>query len=95
MTRYRRQDVRRAVEGKSGGIRKSRKEVNLRIYLNGKRVGRVTVPKGRGPLHPTTAKKIRDQLKLNPDEFREFVRCPLTGPDYEERLRDLQAKDII
>ena len=95
MTRYRKQDVRRAVESKSGGIRKSRKEVNLRIYLDGKRVLRVTVPKGRGRLHPRTAGKIRDQLKLDPEQFQRLVKCPLTGPGYEQILRDKQAADVI
>ncbi len=95
MTRHTKQDVRRAVERKSGGIRKSRKEVNLRLYLDEKRVGRVTVPKGRGPLHPRTAAKIRDQLKLTRDEFLEFVKCDLTGPGYEHRLREKLAEDVI
>lgn len=95
MKRHAKQDVRRAVEAKSGGTRKSTKEDNFRIYVDGKRVGRVTVPKGRGPLHPRTAGRIRDQLKLTPDEFREFVKCPLTGADYELLLRGKVAAGLI
>jgi hypothetical protein len=95
MKRHTKQDVRRAIEAKSGGIRKTAKEENLRIYVDGKRIGRVTVPKGRGALHPRTAGKIRDQLKLTADDFSDFVRCPMTGADYEQLLRDKVGAGLI
>jgi hypothetical protein len=51
------------------------------------RVTRVTVPRGRKPLPPKTARSIARQLLLEPEDFAALVSCTLSGADYVILLR--------
>jgi hypothetical protein len=63
-------------------------EFNGWYYYNGKKVARVTVPKGRKFLPPKTYKSIANQLKLTVEQFDSFLDCPLDRNKYENILKD-------
>jgi len=71
------------------------KERNAWFELDGKRILRVTMPKGRGPLPPGTARAIQDQVKLSTHEYTELIRCPLKGKDYEAIIREKMQRDLL
>ena len=62
-------------------------ELNGWFILNGKKVARITVPKGRKFIPPGTYKTMAKQLKLNIAEFDDLLECPLKKEKYEEILR--------
>ncbi|MCX7011948.1 MAG: hypothetical protein NTW86_05170 [Candidatus Sumerlaeota bacterium] len=65
----------------------SGKERNGWYELDGRKILRVTMPKGRGPLPTGTANSIRNQVKLTVEEFGDLLQCPLSGTDYEAIVR--------
>lgn len=66
----------------------SGKENNRWVVLDGKKVLRVTYPKGHsGDVKPLTLKSIREQMKLEKEDFEQFVECKMSGADYEVHLR--------
>ena len=71
------------------------KEANGWFELDGRKILRVTVPKGRGDLAFGTARSIRDQLKLSNSQFADLANCPLSGKDYEEIIRGKVAQAIL
>ena len=64
-------------------FRKKSKEFNGWFFLNGKKVARITVPKGRKFLPPKTYKSMANQLKLSTPEFDDLLECPLDKKQYE------------
>ncbi len=82
-------DATRAIENKlPGAIQGTGKERNCWAVLDGRKVLRVTYPKvHRGDLKPGTRNSIRKQLRLEPNEFEQFLDCSMTSTDYESHLR--------
>ena len=79
-----------ALDTKIPGDKRSGKEMNCWIKIEGRKVTRVTYPKQhRGDIPIGTLRSIRNQLKLNNKQFDDFVECPMTRTDYENHLRNL------
>ena len=83
-------DVNHAIETKVPGERRLRSEAHYWCILDGKRLFRVTIPKVHSvsSVPPGTLNQIVKSLKLSKPQFGEFVRCPMTGGDYEAFLRE-------
>nr|BAL54675.1 hypothetical protein HGMM_F17E10C05 [uncultured Acetothermia bacterium]BAL58339.1 hypothetical protein HGMM_OP1C034 [Candidatus Acetothermum autotrophicum] len=89
--------VRKAVERKAGAehvVIRNTGEMQAWIIVDGKRVTRVTIPHGRGPLKKGTAKSICNSLKLNTKQCTDFIQCPMSGKDYIKVLRQ-KIKDGV
>jgi hypothetical protein len=86
---YNKQEVAHAIETKLRSKPRSKTENNVWYILDGKKVLRVTYPHGRGVLPHGTANNIISQLKLDKSQFKELVKCPLSGSDYEKIIRSL------
>jgi hypothetical protein len=71
------------------------KERNAWYELDGRKILRVTVPKGHGDLPRGTANAIRNQLKLSMQEYRGLIQCPLTGRDYEQIVRKKMDRGLL
>ena len=56
--------------------------------LNGRRVARITIPKGRKEVPPGTYGSMARQLKLSKPQFGDLLACPLKRPGYEAILRE-------
>jgi hypothetical protein len=63
--------------------------------LDGKKQLRVTIPRGRGDIHPKTCTSIKNQLHLRTDEFRDLVSCRLTDTGFESLIREKIKKGLI
>ena len=82
-------ELTRALEGKVGLQFRTGRERNAWYVLDGKRVLRVTAPKThKGAVLPGTADQIRKNLKLTTPQFKDLIACPISGPDYEQIIRD-------
>ncbi len=78
------------------------KKLNLRVrstghhygwlVVNGKKILRVHYSHGKGDISRKIENKIRGQLKLSQENFKELVDCPLT---YEDYIRLLKQKGFI
>jgi hypothetical protein len=69
---------------------RSTKERFAKFVYNDVIILTTSVPKGKGDLR--VSDQFRKQLKLNENQFREAVRCPLGYDEYIKHLRDI---DII
>jgi hypothetical protein len=54
---------------------------------SGRKILRVHFSHGRGDLPGRVADKIRSQLKLSENDFRELINCPLSLPGYVAILK--------
>ena len=57
--------------------------------LGQRRLFRIIIPKSHRDWGVKTKAHILRQTKLTPDEFDELVRCPMTGPQFEARAREV------
>lgn len=92
------QQVRKAVETKPGaGNVKIRGtgEMQAWIIVDGKKVARVTIPHGKGPLKKGTAKNICNSLKLSTKQCVDFIQCPMSGKEYIELLRQKIQEGLL
>jgi hypothetical protein len=55
---------------------------------NGRKILRVHFSHGKGDLPGRVTDKIRSQLKLSQNDFRELIDCPLSLPDYVDILKE-------
>jgi len=62
------------------------------FYYKGELVVRSRVPHRRGELKGNLPHYVRQQLKLNEDQFRDICRCT---KEYEDYLEILTQKDLI
>lgn len=60
------------------------KEHNGWFRLDGKKITRITVPKGRKFIPPKTYKSMAKQLKLEVDQFDELLECSLKIEGYRK-----------
>lgn len=74
-----------------------KKELRGWYYLDGRKRLRVTVPKEHGmtTLKKGTTKGIVRQLRVSNTEFDALYECPMEGPDYEEKIRELIEEGIL
>lgn len=80
-------DVKRRCEKKLDIEFRSGKEFNGWFILNGLKVARLTVPKGKKPIPPKTYQSMASQLKIAVTEFDELLECPLGREEYEEIIK--------
>ena len=88
----------RVLEEKLGLDFRKGKERTAWYRLGGKKVLRVTAPKVKGgssSIAKGTANQIRNQLKLDSQQLRELVSCPISGADYAEIIREKQAQGLL
>lgn len=84
-------EVTRAIENKVPGPACNSKERHRWAVIDGKKVTRVTFPKTKASdIKVGTLRSIRDQLRLTSRQFEDFVHCRMTGPQYQELLRQTQ-----
>ena len=62
-------------------------EYNGWFILDGRKVARITVPKGRKFIPQGTYGNMARQLKLTVSQFDELLDCPLKKPRFEQILR--------
>ncbi|MBF0476927.1 MAG: hypothetical protein HQK59_14080 [Deltaproteobacteria bacterium] len=82
------QDIRNACENKLKIPFKDGKELNGCFRLDGKKIARITVPKGRKTIPPKTYKAMALGLRLSVDQFDQLIECTLKKADYERILRN-------
>ena len=58
------------------------------LVVNGKKILRVHYSHGKGDIPEKVVNKIRGQLKLAQNDFKELVSCPLRYDDYLKILKD-------
>jgi len=61
-------------------------------YLEGKKLIRFKVPKGRGTISIGFQKEIENTSKLSKEDFELLIKCPMTGSDYEKKMKEFQGK---
>lgn len=92
MSIWKKSRVKSTLENKLGIVFKAGKELNGWFIYKGKKILRVTIPKGRGDLKPKTQEDIRSKLRLNEKNFDTLNNCPLRLKGFIEILR---AKNVI
>lgn len=89
-------EVTRAYEQKLGLDFRSGKERNAWYILEGRQLYRLTIPhQHSGKIKPKMLSKMIRQSKLNKAEFSALVNCPMSGADYEARIRDLIRRGLL
>ena len=61
--------------------------------LDGKKLFRVTIPNAHSSWGPPVQKALFRNTRLSAEEFDDLVRCPMSGPQYAERARELFAEE--
>ncbi|MEW6265561.1 MAG: hypothetical protein AB1641_21010 [Thermodesulfobacteriota bacterium] len=83
---YHTADVKRICENKLKIAFRHGHEFNGWFELNGIKMARITIPKGRKPIPPKTYKSMSMQLKLTVEQFDRLLECPLSLDQYQEIL---------
>jgi len=79
--------IRNSILNKTPNDSRTGKEVNVWVIIDGKKRFRIQLPKGRGQCKEGTANSIFNQSKLDtPDEFKDLIKCPMTGTDYVRKI---------
>lgn len=55
--------------------------------VDGKKVARITVSRGRKPIPPHIYRSMAGQLLLSVPDFDAFLDCTLGGEDYQTKIR--------
>lgn len=77
---------------KLGMVIKNTGDRHAKFYEGGKLILTTMRSFGSGNLDGNIPHKIRTQMKLNEDQFKRLIDCPLQRPEYVEILK---AKKII
>jgi hypothetical protein len=64
-------------------------------YLDGKKTNRFTIPKGRGTITPGYQKAIEKKSRLNNEDFERLIICPMGGPEYDDKMRELVRNRLL
>ena len=88
--RYTRAEVKRALDKLAKQRIKGGKELRFFYVLDGKKMWKVWYPKGRGRIGTGTVGRIRDKLRVNPQQFEALARCPWRGSHYDRHIRQLR-----
>ena len=86
-TKYNTQQVKTICENKLGIAFRATKEFNGWYILDGKKVCRITVPKGKKKIPKGTYQSMAKQLKLTTDQFDNLLDCPLDNQGYIKILK--------
>jgi len=65
------------------------------FYVDGKKLIRFKVPKGRGQITPGYQKEIRNTSRLDRNDFDKLISCPMKGPEYILKIRELQQQGLL
>ena len=84
---YDSRDIKKTCEKKLKIIFTDAKEYNGWYWLDGVKVLRITVPKGRKFVPPGTYANMARQLKLKTGEFDQLLDCPLKKEPYDKLIR--------
>ena len=82
-------DIKKCCESKLDIEFRKAKEFNGWFRLEGIKIARITVPKGKKFVPTKTYKSMASQLKLNVNQFDDLLECPLKKDGYEEILRTI------
>lgn len=63
--------------------------------LDGVKRFKFRVPRGRGKISRGFQNQIEDTSRLNNDDFEDLIRCPLTGPKYDSKMKELEKRNLI
>lgn len=80
------------------GKKRSGKERNLPVVIEGIQISRVTLPKEKGhgkDIPIGTLNSIRNQLLLKNDQFSDFVNCPMTMSDYINVMKNKFPESFV
>ena len=91
-TSFNTNDIKKCCENKLQIEFRKAKEFNGWFRLEGIKIARITVPKGKKFIPPKTYKSMANQLKLNVNQFDDLLECPLKKDGYEEILRSILIK---
>lgn len=88
---YRPRDLTRAFERKLGIQFREGKHRTGWYRLPGTDTGLfpVTLPKAHRRWSPSVRHSLFKATRLSPEEYDDLVRCPMTGPQFEARAREL------
>ena len=79
-----------AFENKLGIAFRSAKHRSGTYYLpDGQPLFSVTLPKAHRNWSRGVQRELLRRTKLTPDEFDDLARCPMTGPQFAARAREL------
>jgi hypothetical protein len=84
---FKAQEVAHAIEKKLKVKPRSKSEKVVWYELDGKKILRVTYIHGAGDMRKGTLNSIRNQLKLDLTQFKDFIDCPLRAEQYEAIIR--------
>lgn len=94
MASYGHRTLRRTIEDKVPGRTTTGRESKRWAIIDGRAEFRVTFPSGHSKdVGKGTLKSIRKQLKLDRQQFEDFMDCRLTGPKYEQLMREKLAAE--
>ena len=85
---FAKQDIANAIIKKLNIKLRTGKERNGWYMLDGNPVFRVTIPHGNGYIPPGTVNEIIKETKLDKQQFRDLINCPLKSKDYERIIRE-------
>ena len=83
---YNSRDIKKTCETKLEIVFRDAGEYNGWYWLNGKKVARITVPKGRKFVPVGTYANMARQLKLQASEFDLLLDCPLNKAAYDQKI---------
>jgi hypothetical protein len=81
---YNSNEIKKICENKLSINFRSGKEFNGWFKFNGKRIARITVPKGKKEVPRGTYKSMANQLKLKVNQFDDFLECDINYNEYIE-----------
>lgn len=89
--RYHSGDVAKVCKAKLGAqFRKGGKELNADVFHDGRKVARITVPKGKKSLPPKTYSRMAQGLHLSTGQFDALMDCSLGPQGYGKIIDSLE-----
>lgn len=88
-------ELEHAIDGKVKPERRpGGKEINYWYCLDDVQLFRITKPNvhGMASVPPGTLYSVRQQLKLSSPDFRDLIKCPMSGSEYKALIRQ-KVKD--
>ncbi len=85
--KYNTNDIKRICENKLKIVFRDGSEFNGWFWFEGRKIYRITVPKGRKDIPPKTYKSMATQLGLEVNQFDNMLECTLLLIHYEEIIR--------
>lgn len=83
---YNTSHVKDVCEKKLGIVFRSGGELNGWVVADGRKIARLTVPKGKKPIPPKTYQSMAKQLRLATKDFDRLLDCPLSREAYFQKV---------